>query len=194
MLIQDQSSEPSDIHNSPFFRRACGHVDQGTCPHQVLAATLTLSQPGGADHAHHILVSTPSFESHRRACMIQKGLSSYLFFTVIVISTLQKNALEKKNILHCKGRIKTSATIFFSFVLHSESGLYISDLERPQKSGAVHHCTLHCATRPPCSLAPRSRRRLATVLPAASASMQTVPSRSKGRLQSCMYTHVSFTK
>ena len=28
-------------------RRACGHVDEGTCPHQVLAATLTLSQPGG---------------------------------------------------------------------------------------------------------------------------------------------------
>ena len=27
-------------------RRACGHVDEGTCPHQVLAATLTLSQPG----------------------------------------------------------------------------------------------------------------------------------------------------
>ena len=28
-------------------RRACGYVDVGTCPHQVLAATLTLSQPGG---------------------------------------------------------------------------------------------------------------------------------------------------
>ena len=28
-------------------RRACGGVDVGTCPHQVLAATLTLSQPGG---------------------------------------------------------------------------------------------------------------------------------------------------
>ena len=26
---------------------ACGHVDVGTCPHQVLAATLTLSHPGG---------------------------------------------------------------------------------------------------------------------------------------------------
>ena len=24
-------------------RHACGHVDMGTCPHQVLAATLTLS-------------------------------------------------------------------------------------------------------------------------------------------------------
>ena len=31
----------------PWCRRACGHVDVGTCPHQVLAATLTLSQPGG---------------------------------------------------------------------------------------------------------------------------------------------------
>ena len=28
-------------------RRACGPVDVGTCPHQLLAATLTLSQPGG---------------------------------------------------------------------------------------------------------------------------------------------------
>ena len=25
-----------------------------TCPHQVLVATLTLSQPGGADYAHPI--------------------------------------------------------------------------------------------------------------------------------------------
>ena len=30
-----------------LLRPACGHVDVGTCPHQVLAATLTLSQPGG---------------------------------------------------------------------------------------------------------------------------------------------------
>ena len=49
-------------------RRACGHVDVGTRPHQVLASTLTLSQPEGADYAHRILMSTPSFESHRRAC------------------------------------------------------------------------------------------------------------------------------
>ena len=26
---------------------ACGHMDVGRCPHQVLAATLTLSQPEG---------------------------------------------------------------------------------------------------------------------------------------------------
>ena len=32
----------------------------------VLAATLTLSQPAGADYAHPILVSTLSFKSHRR--------------------------------------------------------------------------------------------------------------------------------
>ena len=32
-----------------------GHVDMGTCPHQVFAATLTLSQPGEADYAHPIL-------------------------------------------------------------------------------------------------------------------------------------------
>ena len=35
--------------------------------HQVLVATLTLFQPGGADYAHHILMSPPSFESNRRA-------------------------------------------------------------------------------------------------------------------------------
>ena len=47
-------------------RRACGHVDVGTCPHQVLAANFTLfQQGGGADSVHPILVSTPSFESHR---------------------------------------------------------------------------------------------------------------------------------
>ena len=42
-------------------------VGVGTCPHQVLAATLTLFQPGGTDYAHSILMSPPSFESHRRA-------------------------------------------------------------------------------------------------------------------------------
>ena len=42
-------------------------VGMWTCPHQVLAAILTLSQPGGwADCAQTILVSTPGFESHRR--------------------------------------------------------------------------------------------------------------------------------
>ena len=56
--------------NNKYCRRACGHVDVGTFPHQVLAATLTLSQPEGADQAHPILVSTPSFESHRRACCL----------------------------------------------------------------------------------------------------------------------------
>ena len=45
-------------------------MDEGTCPHQVLPATLTLSRPWGADYAHPILVSTLSFESHRRACSI----------------------------------------------------------------------------------------------------------------------------
>ena len=30
-----------------LLRHACGHVDVGTCPHQVLAAILTQSQTGG---------------------------------------------------------------------------------------------------------------------------------------------------
>ena len=108
MLIQDQSSEPSDIHNSPFFRRACGHVDQGTCPHQVLAATLTLSQPGGADYAHPILVFTPSFESHRRACLlgitVTQGsahttlLSSRTTLQSTLAKTVQAQQLESQNL------------------------------------------------------------------------------------------------
>ena len=32
------------------LRKYCGHVDVGTCPHQVLAATLNLSQSRGADY------------------------------------------------------------------------------------------------------------------------------------------------
>ena len=63
-------------------RRACGHVDEGTCPHQVLAATLTLSQPRGADYAHPILVSSLSFESHRRAC-IDHNLTGILIMTAV---------------------------------------------------------------------------------------------------------------
>ena len=35
------------VNTDTTSRRASGHVDVGTCPHQVLAATLTLSQPGG---------------------------------------------------------------------------------------------------------------------------------------------------
>ena len=42
-------------------------VGMGTCPYQVLAATLTLFQPEGADYAHHIMMSPPSFEIHRPA-------------------------------------------------------------------------------------------------------------------------------
>ena len=47
------------------IRQACGHGKVGTGPHQVLAATLTISQPKGVDYAHPILMSPPSFESHR---------------------------------------------------------------------------------------------------------------------------------
>ena len=36
-------------------------MDEGTCPHQFLAATLTLSQPGGTDYAHLITTGTPGF-------------------------------------------------------------------------------------------------------------------------------------
>ena len=35
------------LKSKVLCRRACGLVDVGTCPHQVLATTLTLSQPRG---------------------------------------------------------------------------------------------------------------------------------------------------
>ena len=35
------------VNTDTTSRRASGHVDVGTCPHQVMAATLTLSQLGG---------------------------------------------------------------------------------------------------------------------------------------------------
>ena len=51
-----------------YCRRACGHVDVGTCPHQVLAATLTLSQPGGGGtpywYPHQVLKATGAPEDY----------------------------------------------------------------------------------------------------------------------------------
>ena len=48
-------------------RRACGHGDMGTCPHQDLAVSLTLFHPcWGGDHT---MMSPLSFESHRCACI-----------------------------------------------------------------------------------------------------------------------------
>ena len=74
MLLKTCNSNVPSADSVSSLRRACGHVDVGMCPHQVLAATLTLSQPRGADYAQPILVSTPSFESHRRACSLQWGI------------------------------------------------------------------------------------------------------------------------
>ena len=58
-----QDCRMSILENLKHTRRACGHGDMGTGPHQVFAATLTLFQPGvgGSDYAHRILVSPPSF-------------------------------------------------------------------------------------------------------------------------------------
>ena len=53
-------------HVRQTVRRACGHGDMGTGPHQVLAAILTLFRPGGTDYAHHILMY---IENHRRTCV-----------------------------------------------------------------------------------------------------------------------------
>ena len=48
--ISDQelvTMSTKEINKLVHTRRACGRGDVGTCPHQVLAVTLTLSQPGG---------------------------------------------------------------------------------------------------------------------------------------------------
>ena len=63
--------------------RACGHVDVGTCPHQVLAATLTLSQPGGGGQImptlywcpHQVLKATGAPE--RNQVISVKGFTSH---------------------------------------------------------------------------------------------------------------------
>ena len=67
--ILECSKRPPIKYVSTFSecRRACGYVDVGMWPHQFLAATFTLFQSEGADYAHHILLSPPSFESHRHA-------------------------------------------------------------------------------------------------------------------------------
>lgn len=68
-----------------------------------------------------------------------------------------KNALEKKNILHCKGRIKTSATIFFSFVLHSEWKRPLH--KRPRTASKIWRCSpLHTALRHASSVLPSATR------------------------------------
>ena len=61
-------------------------MELGTCPHQVLAAALTLSQPRRADYACPIMVSTPSFESHRHACITYFFLSLSLSFCMFPCS------------------------------------------------------------------------------------------------------------
>ena len=63
-LVPHKSLMHHDIQKCIFYhtfhlffpiRHACGHVDVGTCPHQVLVATFSLFRPGGrADYAHHI--------------------------------------------------------------------------------------------------------------------------------------------
>ena len=76
-------------------------VGMWTCPHQVLAAILTLSQPGGgADCAQTILVSTPGFKSqrrkestetlhslHRRACTLKYQIGAGYWIRVAFIFT-----------------------------------------------------------------------------------------------------------
>ena len=54
-------------------------MDVGTCPHQVLAATLTLSQPGGTDYAHPILGSLAGQNSPWRPCIRVAGIYNLKF-------------------------------------------------------------------------------------------------------------------
>jgi hypothetical protein len=51
----------------------------GTCPHQVLAATLTLSQPVGVDHAHPIMVSTPILKASGASGYVVRGTNGTKF-------------------------------------------------------------------------------------------------------------------
>ena len=40
---------------------------------QILADQLTLSQPGGADYAHQIILAPPDFQTFRRPSMVLHG-------------------------------------------------------------------------------------------------------------------------
>ena len=64
MANTDAGVERASLPTRGFSYVNCGHVEVGTCPHQVLAATLTLFQPGEADYTHHIMMSPQRFESH----------------------------------------------------------------------------------------------------------------------------------
>ena len=64
-----------------YIRHACVHLDVGTCPHQVLTATLTLFQPEGGGQIMptiYILMSNSAYESNRRASIcfhaVKKGV------------------------------------------------------------------------------------------------------------------------
>ena len=51
-------------------RRACGHVDVGTRPHQVLASTPTLSQPGSRLCPPQCYEPPPDLQTLRRPCTV----------------------------------------------------------------------------------------------------------------------------
>ena len=49
---------------------------------QILADQLTLSQPGGADYAHQIILAPPDFQTIRRPCLevaLREKLLDFLF-------------------------------------------------------------------------------------------------------------------
>jgi hypothetical protein len=58
------SSSPRNIGRAGTYR------DMGICPYNVLADTLTLLQPRGADYAQQLGLFRPCLESFRRACRI----------------------------------------------------------------------------------------------------------------------------
>ena len=73
-----------------YCRRACGHVDMGTCPHQVLAATLTLSQPGGTDYAHPILMSHNVLKATDAPAYHQLGEPEFCFLQAFLSTEFSK--------------------------------------------------------------------------------------------------------
>ena len=81
-------------------RPACGHVDVMMCPHQVLAPTFTLSQPGGQILStlywcpHQVLQATSAPELQRCNLTRNSTTQLILIFHITGLATLfQKNLI-----------------------------------------------------------------------------------------------------
>ena len=107
------TQNPTIIYHS-LSRRACGHVDVGTCPHQVLAATLTYPISTG-DYTHPILVTKPIFESHRPPAL--RLISQFQYFPYFLDFSFDEHLkplnLFKKGVLVKFEHVTASARLLF---------------------------------------------------------------------------------